>query len=74
MARFTLVVRPDGRALLVTNEAFAAESLEPVREALDAWVAGVYQVGVLADTDVVRIEELEVDFELRRVRRVAATA
>lgn len=74
MARFTLVVRPDGRALLVTSERFAAETLEPIRAALDEWVEGRYQVAVLADTDVVRVTELEVDLEARFIRRAEATA
>jgi len=71
-ARFALVVRPNGSALLVTAEPFSAEALEHIREALDDWIAGDYQVGVLADTELVRITDLEVDFETRLIRRVEA--
>lgn len=72
MARLALVVRPNGSALLVTAEPFSAEALEPVRQALDDWIEGRYQVGVLADTELVRIHELEVDLEARLIRRAPA--
>lgn len=72
MARFALVIRPDGRALLVTAEPFATETLEPVRAALDEWIQGKYTVGVLAETAVIRVEELEVDLDKRLINRVAS--
>lgn len=74
MARFTLVIRPDGRALLTTTEQFSAEALEPIRQALDDWIAGKYQVAVAAETEVVRVEELEIDLEARRIHRAEASS
>lgn len=72
MTRFQLLVRPDGRALLTTTEAFAAETLEPIRAVLDDWLHGQTGVLVLTETDVIRITELEVDLEARRIHRVPA--
>lgn len=72
MARFALIIRPDGRALLVTAEPFSAEALEPVRAALDEWIVGKFTVGVLAETEVIRVEQLDVDLDKRLIKRAVA--
>jgi len=74
MSRFALLVRPNGSALLVTEEPFRAETMEPIRQALDDWIKGEYQVLVATDTELIRIHELEVDLEARLIRRVPVDA
>jgi len=74
MARFTLLVRPNGSALLVTAEPFRAETLETIRAALDDWITGQHAALLLTDTEVLRITELDVDLEARLIRRVPVDA
>lgn len=66
MARFTLVIhRPTGRALLAAAEPFDAARLEPIRQVLDDWIEGKFRVVVAAETEVILVEELDVDLEAR---------
>lgn len=74
MARFTLVIRPDGRALLTTAESFRTEQLEPVRAVLDEWLQGRQQVLLVTECELVQVTELEVDLEARRIHRAPAEA
>ena len=60
MATFTLVVRPDGQAILTTPRPLPDDAAVVVREAFEEWGAGVYRVLVLPECEVVRIETLEI--------------
>lgn len=63
MARFTLVVRPDGQALLTTRERLSAEVTKQLGEVLDGWSEGRYPIAVVGECDVVRVEDLDIELE-----------
>lgn len=61
MALFTLVVRPDGQALLTTPQELTPHQVDAIRDAISAWDDHQYPVGILADCDVVQVASVEID-------------
>jgi hypothetical protein len=63
MARFTLVVRPDGQAILATTEDLPKPAREHLLEMIGRWAHGQFPVAVLLDCEVVQVASLELDLE-----------
>jgi hypothetical protein len=63
MARFTLVVRPDGRALLTTAEPLSEQQSALLLAQLREWEAGTWPITVVTGCDVVQIGTLELDLD-----------
>ncbi len=61
MALFTLVVRPDGQALLTTPQELSLHQLDAIRDAISAWDDHQYPVAILPDCEVVQIATIELD-------------
>lgn len=61
MARFTLVVRPDGKAILTCLEALSQSHVEELRAAFAAWREGEFSTLIVAETDVVQVIDVELD-------------
>lgn len=59
MPSLTLVVRPDGRAILTSPEPLDADKRAELREAIAGWEAGRWPVLVLERCQVVEIDSLE---------------
>lgn len=63
MARFTLVVRPDGKAVLVCNEPLNDRQASEIHAAVGEWThVGGPDVLVLPECDVVQVVDLEIGF------------
>lgn len=62
MSRFTLVVRPDGQAILAARGDLDVRQVVELREALRAWEAQDFRTLVLADCDVVQMRDVEIEF------------
>jgi hypothetical protein len=67
MARFQLVVRPDGRALLTTTERLSAEALSHVAGVLNEWQSGDFPVAVVAECEVVQVLDVDIDLPAAEV-------
>jgi len=63
MRKFTLVVRPDGRAILAAPEPLTSDEVEQLHDAFAGWDAGKFHTLVLADCEVVQVTTLELDLE-----------
>lgn len=63
MARFTLVVRPDGRALLTTEQQLSRHEADQLVEQIREWDAGHWPVAILPETTVVQVSELDLALE-----------
>ena len=63
MARFILVVRPDGRALLTTDQHLSEPEQRALTEQVRGWEAGTWPVAIVADCTVVQVRELEIDLD-----------
>lgn len=63
MARFTLVVRPDGRALLTTEQQLSRHEAAQIVEQIREWDAGQWPVAILPETTVVQVADLDLDLE-----------
>lgn len=61
MARFTLVVRPDGKALLTCQDRIPDSSLHELRDAIDAWREEESLLLVVTECDVVQVVDIEID-------------
>lgn len=63
MARFTLILKPNGKALLVTPDAIRGEQVEQLGRLWREWRDGHQDVLFLAGTDVKVVEDIEWDLE-----------
>jgi hypothetical protein len=63
MATFTLVVRPDGKAILTTSQELTKTAREHLMETIGRWEHGQYPMVVIPDCDVVQVVEIELDLE-----------
>lgn len=63
MAALTLVVRPDGRAILTAASSLDDAKRAELRDAIAGWEAGRWPVLVLERTQVVEIDSLELALE-----------
>lgn len=61
MTAFTLVIQPNGAALLTTPEPLSRDMVAAVREAFDAWQQKHGDVLVVGDCDVVQVRSIELD-------------
>lgn len=61
MATFTLLVVPDGKAMLVSSERIPDTVHQSIREAVDGWLRGDWPVLVLQDCDVVQVAAVDLD-------------
>jgi hypothetical protein len=61
--RFTLVVRPDGRAILVSPERLSDSAKADLIAQLRGWEAGHWPIVVLDGCDVVQIASIELDLD-----------
>lgn len=61
--RFTLVVRPDGLAVLAVRGSLTAEQAFNLRGAVEGWKDGRWPVLVISDCDVVQVQDFEVDLD-----------
>lgn len=61
MATFTLLVVPDGRALLTTPERLSDAQTVAIREAVRGWRDGEWPVLIVPDCDVVQVAAIDVD-------------
>ena len=60
MARFILVVRPDGRAFLTCDERLSEQESHALEEQLRGWEAGTWPVAIIPDCRVVQVRELDI--------------
>lgn len=59
---FTLTVRPDGKAILSTTETLRPEQIDKLREKFAEWSSDEKNRTILlSETEVVRIEDVELD-------------
>lgn len=68
MTMFTLVVRPDGKALLCARQPLGENYLRELNAMLTDWLQGPHALAVLAETEVVQVSEIDIDLEARTVR------
>lgn len=68
MTLFTLVVRPDGKALLCARQPLGETYLRELNEMLRGWLAGPHALAILAETEVVQVSEIDIDLETHTVR------
>lgn len=59
--KFTLIVRPDGRALLTTTERIPIATMESIRKRFADWEAGKTGVALVPECDVIQVSELTID-------------
>lgn len=62
MPRFTLLVRPDGHAMLTTSEKLDEAIAKALFAAIESWKSG--EVLILEECDVVQIRELELRLDI----------
>lgn len=67
MTAFTLVVRPDGKAVLTTTEKLTDRARGNLLETIGRWEAGQYPIVVIPECDVVQVAEVELDLEAAEV-------
>ncbi len=60
---FTLVLQPNGKALLVTKEHLAQDQVEMLKNAWNAWKSGNQDVLFISGTEVVLVEDVELELE-----------
>ena len=64
MARFTLVIRPDGKAILTCQDRLPDSVLPGLRAAIGEWkAADDAPVLVVTECDVVQVVDIEIDLE-----------
>lgn len=64
MASFTLLVRPDGRAILTTERRLEALELDRLRSLVDSWrTDDPPSILLIGHTSVVRIADVELDLD-----------
>jgi len=62
MARWTLVIRPDGKALLTCQDRIPDSHLAQITAAVGEWKAAIdAPVLVIAECDVVQVVDMEFD-------------
>lgn len=62
MARFTLVIRPDGKAILTCQDRIPDSSLVGLQAAIGEWkAAGDAPVLVITECDVVQVVDLDLE-------------
>ncbi len=66
MARFTLSILPDGRAILTTTAQLDMDQVQNLQEAVKGWREGRWPVLVIAECETVQVAELEVDVDRPR--------
>jgi hypothetical protein len=67
MARFTLLVRPDGKAVLTTPERLSDAAKLELRDAVRGWSEGRWPVLIVQDCAVVQVAEFDLDLERAEV-------
>ncbi len=60
MARFTLVVRPDGKAILASRERLTDSAKAELVAQLRAWEEGPWPIAIVDGCDVVSVSEIEI--------------
>lgn len=63
MIRLTILVLPDGRALVTTPLVLRADEVAHLQDLLARWKDSDAGIGILDATEVVRVADLEVDLE-----------
>lgn len=64
MTRFSLVVMPNGKAVLTTREALSPRYADQIRQAYDAWSASDgAKTLIIVDCDVVQVVDIELDID-----------
>lgn len=63
MARFTLLVVPDGRAVLTTTERLTDRERHELGEVLTGWENGQWPIVVLSDCETVQVAAIDIDLE-----------
>lgn len=61
MTRFTLLVVPDGRAVLTTTEDLSDADVAEVRRQVKGWKDGEWPVLVIPDAEVVQVAAIDLD-------------
>lgn len=61
MATFTLLVVPDGKALLTTPERLSDQESAAIRETVRGWRDGEWPVLIVPDCDVVQVAQIDFD-------------
>jgi hypothetical protein len=64
VARFTLVIRPDGQAILTCQDRLPDSILPELRAAIGEWKTGASPVLVIAECDVVQVVDLDLELDL----------
>jgi hypothetical protein len=63
MARFTLAILPDGRAVLTTAARLNADEAQNLQQVVRGWHDGRWPVLVIADCETVQVAELDIDVD-----------
>jgi len=71
---FTLVVRPDGRAILTTPDGIPPQAALDVQQAIADWKAGLVDPLIIADCDVVQVVDVDLAEVLRPVPGLGSRA
>jgi hypothetical protein len=59
--RFTLVVQPDGHAILATSEALDDDQTERLRASIADWRTRVASTLIVPECEVVQVVDVELD-------------
>jgi hypothetical protein len=61
--RFKLLVMPDGHAILTTEERVTAALADEIHRAFQQWREGAPDVFILGATEVVMVQDLELEID-----------
>lgn len=65
MATFTLLVTPDGHALLTTTDDLSEREVERLRDHVHDWQAGTPPILVIPSCEVVQVSTIDIDLDGR---------
>ncbi len=63
MARYKLLIMPDGKGFLTTEEALSEKEVEKLRQAFERWHDSDEGIAILASCSVEKVTSLDLDFE-----------
>ncbi len=63
MSRYTLLVMPDGKGFLTTEEGLSEKEVEQLRFAFERWRESDKGIAILASCSVEKVTSLDLDFE-----------
>lgn len=65
MATLTLIVVPDGRAVLTTPERLTDKARYELAEVIAGWREGKWPVLIIPDCDVIQVADVDIDLDAK---------